>query len=263
MIDVIKRSKFFYVLLSLYIAIYAWWMYITLSGSTGNYLFNWSYGLIAVSSAVYGYKTSKKWGGFKSSLGRLIMFLSIGLLAQGLGLQVWTYYNMIAKTEVPYPSFADIGYFGLVPAYAYASFQLAKVCAAKVALKSIGNKAIAVIIPIAALLAAFLLFVKDVGFDTGNPIKLFFDLAYPIGEIIPFTVAIVTLILSAKGLMGGKMHSRIWWLVFAFGLQFATEYLFLYQSGVGSYVNGGIVDLMYATSYFVMGISLISLSRVE
>jgi hypothetical protein len=250
-------------LLSIYAAIYGWWVYIRFSGATDNHLFNWCYGIISLLSTFYAFKVARHWGGFRSAIGKLIILLGVGLFSQWLGLQIWTYYNLIAEVEVPYPSLADIGYFGLVPAYTVAAFYLAKVSGVRFGLKTLSSKLLAVFVPLVSLTAAFFLFVRNVGFEDPNPIKLFFDLAYPIGEILPVTVALIVLALTSRKMSGGFMRSRIALLVFAFSFQFLTEYFFLYQSGAGTYTNGGLADLMYATSYFIMGISLVSLSRTD
>lgn len=263
MINTILKSKQTYLILALTAVIIGWWLVIQAGNLENVYLFNWSYGLIGLSSAIYGWHIArKKWGGYSSTVGKLLTWLGVGLFAQWVGLQIWTYYNLIAQVEVPYPSLADIGYFGLVPAYTIAAIMLAKVCGIKFSLRSMKGKLVVVLFPLLALSLAFGLFVKNVGFDTSNPIQLFFDLAYPIGTIIPATIGLVVLF-AANENIGGKMRSRILWLIGAFVLQFLTEYLFLYRSGNGTYVNGGFVDLMYALSYAVMGLGLVGFSQLE
>ena len=263
MYNALKKSKLTYFILSFYLVIFAWWVYIATNNIENNYLFNWSYGILALVSGIYAIVIAKKhWGGSKSSLGKLLIFLGVGLLGQWLGLQVWTYYNVIAKVEVPYPSIADVGYFLLVPAYIIAATMLFKVSGARFTAKSLKSKFILVALPIVSLTVAFGLFVKDVGFTDSTPVRVFFDLAYPIGEIIPVTIALSVLLMTT-GILGGKMRSRIQFVVFAFAFQFLTEYFFLYQSGTGTYVNGGISDLLYATSYAIMGLALVSFSRIE
>ncbi len=263
MLNAIKKSWLTYFVVIAYVAIFVWWMIIRSNNTENNYLFNWSYGLIALTSAIYGmYVAKTRWGGKRSALGKLLIFLGIGLLAQWIGLQIWTYYNVIAKVEVPYPSWADVGYFGLVPAYVVAALLLAKVTGARYSLKSLKGKLIVFVIPVVSLIAAYLLFVNKVGFADSSALKVFFDLAYPLGEIIPVTIALAVLLMTTD-LLGGKMRSRIQLLVFAFAFQFITEYFFLYQTGVGTYVNGGISDLLYATSYAIMGLTLASFSRIE
>ena len=255
------KSKYFYYLLFLYFVVLCWWLklnYISGIGTDEAYLFNWFYGLIALSGSIYGFLFSSKfWGGWKSIVGRSMFFLSLGLLSQWLGLQVWTYYNIVIKTEVPYPSLADLGYFGLVPFYSLGAFMLALATGVKFSLSSLKGKTIAVVIPLFAFGFAFVLFLRDIGFDLTNPLKVFFDIAYPLGEIIPVSIAFVILGLSSK-FLGGRMRARVYYLIFAFSFQFVTEYLFLYKAGNGTYVNGGLTDLMYASSYLIMGLGLVA-----
>lgn len=263
MLRALRKSWLTYFVVISYAAIFVWWLLIRSSQSENNYLFNWSYGIIALVSAVYAFHIAKvRWGGFNSAAGKLIIFLGIGLLAQWVGLQIWTYYNMIAEVEVPYPSWADAGYFGLVPAYIIAASYLGKVAGARFSVRSLKGRLIVIFLPLLSLFAAFLLFLDQIGFQDSSSLKIFFDLAYPIGEIVPVTIAVAVLLMTSR-LLGGKMRGRIQFLVFAFAFQFLTEYLFLYQSGTGNYVNGGISDLMYASSYAVMGLAIASLSRIE
>lgn len=261
MIKTILSSKVTYLILFLYAITVAWWVYIntqSLQNTTLSYWFNWFYGIIALIGAIYGLYTSLKvWGGFSSVMGKALIFLALGLLGQWFGLQVWTYYNVIARLEVPYPSLADIGYFALIPCYAIAAYLIAYASGAKFSLKTPIGKILAASIPIAALLTAYFLFIRNVGFDFSDPLRLFLDIGYPLGEIIPVSIALFTISL-ATGLLGGSMKSRIVFLTIAFSFQFITEYIFLYKAGLGIYNNGGFSDLMYATSYTIMSLVLIS-----
>lgn len=261
MLAAVSKNKVSYLILGLYTVIFFWWLRLRLLNITeGNepYLFNWSYGLIVLIGAFYSiFVVSKVWGGYKSIIGKGIIFISLGLLGQWFGLQIWTYYNVILKIEVPYPSLADIGYFALIPLYAIGALMFAHAAGAKFSLRSISGKILALLIPFAMLLIAYFLFVRNVGFDSSNIIKTFFDFAYPLGEVIPVSIAIFTLYASKKYL-GGRMKSRILSLLFAFSFQFITEYAFLYAAGEGTYYNGGINDLLYATSYTIMSLGLIS-----
>ncbi len=266
MLGLIFKSKFTYWILFLYLIVIIWWFYLqsqNLTNTQSAYLFDWFYGLIGLSGAIYGiYLSIKKWGGWNSVIGKGLIFLPIGLLGQWFGLQVWTYFNLIAKIEVPYPSVADIGYFILIPAYTYGAWMFAQASGAKFSLRTSGGKLIAFCIPLLALILSYWLFLKDIGFDLNDPIKLFFDLGYPLGEILPVSIALFTLTLT-RNLLGGTMKSRIIYLVFAFFFQFITEYLFLYGAGTESYVNGGWHDLMYATSYTIMALGIISFKEYD
>lgn len=212
---------------------------------------------------MYGiFFVSPTWGGINSALGRAIIYISLGLLGQWLGLQIWTYYNLIAQVEIPYPSLADLGYFALIPFYTFAALLLAKASGGKFLLRTKNGKLYVFVIPIIMLTVSYMLFVKDLGFDGTDPLKTFLDYGYPLGEIIPVSIALFILTLSGK-LLGGTMRSRILYLVFAFTFQFLTEYLFLYAVGAETYTNGNVNDILYATSYFVMALGLISFKEVS
>lgn len=242
-----------------YVVVVLWWLVIQLGVSTNTtqaYLFNWSYGLIALSGSIYGISLANKvWGGWQSAVGKGLILLSLGLLGQWFGLQVWTYYNVIAKVEVPYPSLADLGYFFLIPTYGLAALMFAKTAGAKFSLRTVGGKVLAWLIPLVGLLLSYGLFLKDIGFDLSDPVKFFLDVGYPLGEIIPVSIALFILVAS-RSLLGGTMKMKITYLMGAFIFQFLTEYAFLYTAGAGIYVNGGWNDLMYATSYTIMSLGL-------
>lgn len=250
----------------MYLLTLVWWIYLqlgNLTNSTQAYLFDWFYGVIGFSGALYGiYISFKKWGGWDSIIGKGLILLPVGLLGQWFGLQVWTYYNVIAKVETPYPSLADVGYFALIPAYAFGALMFALAAGAKFSLKTKRGKIGVLFIPLIALGLSYALFLKDIGFDPFNLVKAFLDFGYPLGEIIPVSIALFTLTLS-RNFLGGTMRSRILFLVGAFFFQFLTEYAFLYTAGAETYVNGGWNDLMYATSYAIMSFGLISFSSYD
>lgn len=265
MLRIIFKHKMAYVIIGLYLFVLAWWIKLNITGhhTPEAYYFDWSYGLIGLTGSLYSiFYISKIWGGFKSVIGRGLIFIPFGLLGQWIGLQIWTYYNIVLKIAVPYPSWADVGYFSLVPAYTLGSLMFAQATGAKFNLKTKKGKIFAFIIPAIMLLLAYYLFVKDIGITKNNFIKTFFDFGYPLGEIIPVSIAMYTLSYSKK-FFGGKFRNRILYLIFAFSFQFITEYYFLYTSGNNTYYNGSFSDLLYATSYTIMSLGLLSFINYE
>lgn len=261
MIKTILRNKFTYWIIFLYGIEFLWWIriqFLGLHNSEESYFFNWFYGFIAISGALYGiYISNKKWGGWKSIIGKGLILLPVGLLSQAFGVTLWFYYNSILKIDVPYPSWADLGFFGLIPAYTAGAWMFALASGAKFSLRTSGGKLYAFFIPLVSLVVAYGLFLKNVGFDLSDPIKTFLDIGYPLGEIIPVSIALFILTLSNK-FLGGTMKNRILFLTGAFFFQFLTEYAFLYTAGAETYINGGWNDLMYATSYTIMSLGLIA-----
>lgn len=264
MFHAIFKNKVSYIIIACYAIILLWWIRLTVIGhpTPEAFIFDWSYGIIGLTGSLYSiFVVSKVWGGWKSIIGKGLILIPLGLLGQWIGLQIWTYYNIIAKVNVPYPSWADAGYFALVPAYTIGALMFAQASGSKFSLKTPFGKTVAIIIPIIMLSLAYFLFVRDIGISS-NPIKTFFDFGYPLGEIAPVCIALFTLIFSKK-LMGGKFRSRILYLIFAFSFQFITEYYFLFTSGNNTYYNGSFSDLLYATSYTIMSLGLISFKKYE
>lgn len=265
MFSTISHTKFTYLLLILYIFFVSWWIRLNFAGlpQPEAFYFDALYGLIPLLGGLYAiFVVSKIWGGYRSIIGKGIIFIAIGLLAQAFGLEVWTYYNLVLKVELPYPSLADVGYFALIPFYTLGALQFAKAAGGKYWIKTAHGKVFAILIPFIMLLVAYGVFVKNIGFSFEDPIKTFFDFGYPLGEIIPVSIAMFTLSLSKK-LLGGKMKTRILYLIFAFFFQFLTEYTFLYLTGINMLQNGGLSDILYLTSYMIISMALISFRRYD
>src|SRR3989338_8679915 len=130
MLKNILRSKLTFVFVFYYLFLVFWWLKIAISGITispENHLFNFSYTFIALLGGLYGlYVARKVWGGFRSVIGRGLIFLSLGLLGEWFGSTIWSYFNIVQQVEVPYPSIADLGFFSIIPLYALAMVSFGK-----------------------------------------------------------------------------------------------------------------------------------------
>ena len=252
--------------LLLYFLLLVFWFWIFSVGSIEgliNNVFGLLYPLISLSGGLFGLLfAAKKWGGFKSVMGKGIIFLSLGLLAEVFGQWAWSYFTIIQQVEVPYPSIADLGYFAIVPFYAYAMYNFSIAAGIKFSLKTYLGKIQAIIVPLVMISVAYFLFLEDVSVDLENPLKTFLDFGYPGFEAIAISIGILTYSLS-RNLLGGIMQPRILYFVFALIAQYVTDYYFLYSVGVETYYNGGIVDLMYATSLTIMTLGIVSFAYLD
>ncbi len=154
-----------------------------------NYIYGAALGLLPFLAAIFGFENSKKWGWLRSSLGKSLFFLSLGLLTWGIGTLVFAYYNIFLQVEVPYPSLADVFYILSWPLWAIGIMQLFHVTGAKYSLRSIKGKLLLLIIPIIIIIISYYLLVTiarggefSLALEDGI-LKLFFDLAYPIGDV--------------------------------------------------------------------------------
>lgn len=264
MVEVIKEDWRGKVAVGFFVVVTIWWVILYLSGvkeTFHNYLFGATYGLIALWGGILGVMLAQKWGGFSSTLGKAIIILAFGLLAQEFGQLVFSFYNIILNIAVPYPSLADIGFFGSIPLYIYGMFLLASSAGVKFSLKTIVNQLQVVVIPLAILVLSYFVFLKDYQLDMNNLLKTFLDFGYPLGEAIYISVALLTYSLSRK-LLGGVMRGAILLLIAAFVVQYIADYNFLRQSSDLTWVNGGYGDYLYFVAYFLLALGLLKFKVV-
>lgn len=246
-----------------YLALLVFWVWIQTTGNTDaqpSYIFGTIYPIIAITGGVSALVYSKRWGGWQSVMGKGIIFLGLGLFGEAFGQLVWSYYNLVLKELAPYPSIADIGYFSIIPFYAFAMLNFARASGVRFSLRDYLAKIQVVIIPIIMLVVSYIFFLRNYELDLSQPIKTFLDFGYPMGEAIMISIAILTFTLSRKYL-GGIMKKSILYIIFAFIVQYITDYTFLYRVNAETYVNGGIVDLMYATSFTIMAIGIVMIGK--
>lgn len=245
----------------LFILLSVLWFYLTIfhePDSFWHHLFTITYGVVALLGGVVGIKISKKWGGFKSVMGKAILFFSFGLLAQEFGQVSYIYYIYFQGIEVPYPSLGDLGYFGSIPLYTYGAYLLAKASGTNISLRSFKNKIIALALPLLLLGASYYFFLQGYEFSETPLLTVLLDFGYPFGQAIYVSVALLAYLLSRK-ILGGIMKKRILFILFALVVQYFCDLIFLYQVSRETWHVSGINDYMYLFSYYLMSIGLIQL----
>jgi len=174
------------------------------------------------------------------------------------GQTFYSYFNLYAQIQAPYPSIGDIGYFGSVIAYIFGVLCLAKVSGAKVSLQLLRNKMQAFLLPSIMLIISYIIFLRNYEFDWTNKIKIFLDFGYPLGQAIYVSLAVLTLILTAK-VLGGIMKKPVILFLVALIMQYVSDFNFLFQANNGSWYVGGIGDFLYMLSYLLMTLSIIQI----
>ena len=264
MIEAIRKESSAKIAIFLMVILTVWWVLLNLSGSKEslhNYLFGATYGLMAVLGGIVGISIAQHWGGLKSIMGKAILLLSFGLLAQEFGQLVFSYYNIFLYVQVPYPSLADIGFFGNIPLYTLGILLLAEASGVHFLLNKLSGKVQSVLIPAALLSFSYFFFLQNYEFDWTNPLRIFLDFGYPLGQAFYVSLAFLTYSLS-RGVLGGVMKDKILFLLFAFIMQYLADYNFLFQNSNGTWLNGGYGDYLYLLAYFVMTLGIIRLNTV-
>ena len=260
-----KKQPLLMVNLLLFIGLSAWWIYINFFfpdvTREDKQLFAACYQILALFGAITGFWIAKRWGGYKSLLGKALSLFSLGLLLQSFGQSAYSYYIFFEKIEVPYPSIGDIGYFGSVMTYIAGIIYLARVAGFRSSWKILKNKVYLILIPIIILWVSYSFFLEGYEFDWSQKLKIFLDFGYPFGQAFYVSNAIATLVLS-KDILGGIMRRPILFLIFALIIQYLSDFMFLYQANAGEWSAGGFNDYLYSISYFLMAVALIHIGSM-
>lgn len=247
-------------ILSLYLLLLViFWVILYRSGlqtDFWNYFYSFSFSLIPLIGGLAGVVTAKRWGFLGSAIGRAIFYISGGLFSWGAGSMIWSYYNFFLQISAPYPSFADVGFIAALPLWILGVFNLSKATGAKFALKNIKGRLFLFIVPIIVLIFSYYLLViiarGGVLTEAGDDfLKLFFDLAYPGGDVVILTLAIVIFGLSFK-YFGGLYKISIYSLLLGFSLMYLADFVFSYTTTVGTFFNGNFGDLLFTLALFLM-----------
>jgi len=256
------RSKLFIFLTFYFLVISVWWVKFNFftSFEGEGYWYNVAYGLMALVGALYGFRLYKKWGGLKTLIGKALFLLSLGLLSEWIANSIWGYFNIVKQIEIPYPSIADFFFFSIIPIYFFAIFFLGKASGSVAVLKKARGMFVVVILSLFMLAGAYYLFLRE-GIEFSNPIKVFFDLAYPLGYVVTFSITLAIYIFMQSRL-GGIMKKVVLLVLVSYLIQFLADYTFLYRALQGTYVNGGIVDFLYSIALFAMPVALLNFNMV-
>lgn len=259
MLSLVFRDRRALVATSILFLLLAWWLainYVIRVDDAHRQYFAAVYGIVALMGGLWGHDVSKKWGGVRSLLGRALLMFSLGLFAQEFGQIAYSFYAVYLHVEIPYPSIGDLGYFSSIIFYGYGVILLARASGAKISLKSVGSKFQAVLLPVCMLFISYYFFLANYSFHWDNPLGVFLDFGYPLGQAIYVSLALVTYLLLSK-VLGGVMKNRILFVLYALCTQYVADYAFLYQVHNQIWQASSTSDLLYLFAYYVMTLALL------
>jgi len=231
--------------------------------SLSNYLFAFCFGLIPIFGGVFGIFNSNKWGSVKSLLGKGLLFLSLGLITWGIGQVIFSYYNLFLAVEVPYPSLADASFILSWPLWGIGMFYLSKVTGAKFSLRTWGGKSVFFGVPLVIIALSYYLLIivarDGVLASSDEYLKLFFDLAYPIGSVVLLTASALVYSLSFNYL-GGKFKTAIYIILIGFVVNYIADFSFSYTTTIETFFSANWVDFIFATAMFTLSLGVAMLS---
>jgi diguanylate cyclase len=254
------------VLLILALIALIWWFrlfFLKLQSGIENELWVVFFTFIPFIGGINGLLVSKKWGGWKSVLGKSIILISLGLLGWAIGNFIWSYFTLIQNIAVPYPSIADMFFFSIVPTWSLGMYFLIKALGGKFAWKTLHGKMFIIIPPVIGFIIAYFMFLKGLTFpDNSIDLKSFLDIAYPLGDTLTITLSLLALGVSAK-MLGGRMRIPVLILILGFVIQYFADFSFSYTTSTGTFFNGHWVDLAYMFAQLSVGYGLASIETKE
>lgn len=215
-----------------------------------------TYGILAGLGGLAGLYVARTWGGFKSYVGKSVIFLSLGLLFQFLGQLSYTFLFYVFGNENAYPSFGEIFFLGSIPLYLLGIYYIAKASGFTLTFKSYKGKITAIAFPIVMLFISYFLFLRNYEAE-GLPFSIvFLDYVYPLGQALFLSLAMLTYYFT-KGVLGGVMRNRVIFILFSLFFQYIADSLFIYETRTEVWYAGGLSDLMFMLSYSLMTVGLI------
>lgn len=239
-------------LILLYALLLLWWFKINfvLKDSNEINLFGALYGLLAFLGAINGFRIAQQVSHKNKLLSKSILFFSLGLLGGWFGQTVWSYYNIIALVEIPYPSLADVGFISAMPFYAFGGIYLGAVSGSKFELKTPKQILTFTLTPILIVLTAYTIFIRHLSFDFSD-IRVILDILYAFGQVVAISIVVIGFILSKN-----INRNRMFPIIFALTFQYITDCIFLYQIANETYHNAGLIDMMLTTAFLIMSVSV-------
>src|SRR5205823_6610270 len=172
--------------------------------------------------------------------------MAVSAFSWGAGEVAWSYYELLGGVQIPFPSFADLGYLMAVP------FAIAGV----LCFPSAPSRATSLARTILdGLLIAGSLFVLSWSSTlgtvyragSGNLVSDLIGLAYPAGDVV---IATMVIILAARA----PRATRLPLFLLAAGLvaNLLADSGFAYLTTIGEYGAGNVVDAGWAAGYLMI-----------
>ena len=235
-----------------------------LKGGSWNDFYSFSFGLIPLLSGLWGIHQSFRWGGTESYVGQALLFISTGSFLWGTGTMIWAYYNFFAGVPIPYTSIADLFYILTIGFWVAGMWSLSHAVGSRIGFKTTAGKVFSVLIPIGILVASYYLLVVIGRDGTLIPtyegyLKLILDLAYPLGDVIILTLAMLIFGLS-RSYLGGTYKLPVNVLLLGFLTMYFADFIFSYTTTNGTFYTGNFGDLVFTVAMFLISFGTLGIN---
>lgn len=242
-----------------YLFLLAWAGILFFTGQTTsewNYIFNIAYAILYFSIGIVGL-FGIELHGLKSSVGREMLAISLGMFSFSFGLFIWSYFNVIQRIETPYPSLADVFLILYIPFIGYGIINLLSVFGLFYSKRILGETIIIF------LLSSIVIFLFGNPPDLSETLPLLekgLNIFYLLGDAFLISLGYMLIRLTR-----GKIHQSFFFFIGALVVMAIADLLFSYRTGAGIYWNGDISDVLYTTAgfFFSVGVTKIVSSQIK
>lgn len=256
--------------LTFMVALTIFWVWLFLTNSKEglyNYLFSFLFGLTPLIGGAVAMFNSKYWGGLKSSVGKAVFLIGLGVLCWGFGELIWSYYNFFLNQPAPYPSIADLGFAPSIFFYGLGAIYLSKATGARYGFRNKYAKIFTLgVFAVISIVSYYILIIVARGgvlIPEGEPlIKAILDVAYPLGDFLGLTIAILVSGLSFK-YFGGKYLLDIFSILAGLAVMFIADSIFSYTTTIGTYFNADLGDYLLALGTFLLTFGVLGFYKIK
>lgn len=230
-----------------------------------NHFYSFAFSQIPLLGGIFGIYISKHWGMLHSAIGKALFYISAGLFSWGVGSMVWSYYNFFEGIEAPYPSLADVGFLLALPLCTIGMINLSKATGARFALRNLKGRLFLILLPIILIVISYYLLIviarqNVISENYDDLVKLFFDFAYPVADVIILSLSTVIFGLSFK-YFGGIYKWSIICILAGFTVMYFADFVFSYTTTAGTFYNGNFGDLLFTIALFLMTFGIFGFSN--
>lgn len=208
-----------------------------------NYYVNVAYSLLFFIGAITAFVKYSKINENKD-LKKSALFFAIGNSFYGIGLLIWSYYNIFLKVEMPYPSWADASFLIFYPGTIAGIIFLIKAVGEKMTKRMLWE-GLTVFLIFFGILYQFI-YQNSAGIGFFDPTNML-NFVYLMADSM-LTAAALIVLRTEEGI---SKHPYILYFVFGFIMLATADTIFSYSSAIGTYWNGDISDILFALSGFL------------
>ena len=185
-----------------------------------------------------------------------MLFIGIGLLLWAAGEFIWAYYNLIAHLDVPYPSWADLGFLPSEFFYAVGAIYLASAAGGDKGVRKAGSWFFVALVSVVSFVASYYILVTVARSGVlvtrhEGLVKTVLDVAYPFGDFLSITLSVALSGLYFK-FLSPRYRIAIFCVLLSLVTFFAADSVFSYTTNQNTYYNGNISDLLSLLGVFLL-----------